>query len=68
MKNISNTEISSEKCTKCKTCGKPSWYVMICDCGHEFCKNCTTADAENDSDSDTIVLECPKCGGIQLFI
>jgi RNase P subunit RPR2 len=66
IKNISNTEISSEKCTKCATCGKPLWYVMKCDCGHIFCKNCSAT--QDDKDSDSITLECPKCGQIQLYV
>jgi hypothetical protein len=66
MRNISNTEISSDKCTKCPTCGKPSWYVMECNCGHIFCKNCTTA--KNEPDVESIELECPKCGEVKLYV
>jgi len=66
MINISNAEIFLENCTKCPTCGKPSWYVMECDCGHTFCKNCTTAN--NETDAETITLECPKCKEVNLFV
>jgi hypothetical protein len=66
MKNISNADISAEKCTKCPTCGETSWYVMECDCGHIFCKHCTTA--KNDEDSESFCLECPKCGEGALYV
>ena len=65
MKNISNLEIDSDKCTKCSTCGKPSWYVMECDCGHIFCKNCSLPD---EWENDCINLECPKCGKSTLYV
>ena len=65
MENISNQEIDSELCTKCSTCGKPSWYIMKCDCGHIFCKHCIATD---ELDYDCINLECPKCGKSILYI
>lgn len=64
MKNISNQGISSEKCTKCNACGKPSWYIMQCDCGHIFCKNCSVSKSEQN----IIILECLKCGETQLYV
>jgi hypothetical protein len=67
MKNISNHDIDSEKCTKCPTCGKPSWYVIECDCGHIFCEHCSVKDEEN-IETDIIDLECPKCGKFQLYV
>lgn len=66
MKNISNLDISSDKCTKCPTCNKASWYIMECDCGHTFCKHCSTA--KNEDNSEMITLECFKCKRFKLFV
>ncbi len=66
MKNISNQELDADKCTKCPTCGKSSWYVMLCDCGHYVCKHCTAEKA--DADSDITQIQCPKCGAVVLYV
>lgn len=66
MKNISNLDNNSETCTICSTCGKTSWYVMECNCGHIFCKYCSAEKSDNDSDN--IVLTCPKCGKSVIYI
>jgi hypothetical protein len=66
MKNISNCEIDSAKCTKCPTCGKTSWYILECDCGHIVCEHCSSEKTEDDS--DTILITCPKCGNFNMFV
>jgi len=67
MKNISNCEIDADKCTKCPTCNKPSWYIMKCECGYVFCKNCSVYQNSDDADT-SLFLECPNCGAVQIFV
>lgn len=44
--------------------------VMECDCGNIFCEHCSAKDEEddNDSESEIIILICPKCGSSAMFI
>jgi hypothetical protein len=58
MVNISNMK-QGDECTQCPTCGKRSWEIFQCDCGHVFCEHCGIRDPESDSDSFS--LECNKC-------
>ena len=65
MKNISNQAIWTEECTKCPNCKETSWYVMKCDCGFTFCKECGVDDGEHSE--RTVWLECPNCGNSEMY-
>ena len=65
MENISNQELLTENCTQCPSCGKRSWYVMKCSCGHIFCRYCSAEKSEIDSDN--ILLVCPNCGETMIY-
>lgn len=65
MKEISNMDIDAEKCTKCSTCGKSSWYIQKCDCGHIVCEYCS---AEKSNDEDKVIVRCPKCNSVVMYV
>lgn len=68
MKNISNQALFARDCTKCPTCGRASWYVIECDCGHTYCKYCAKEDDMFEEDSETLRVICPKCDDFMIYV